>query len=114
MVSVLPFKLALLGCVIASASVLNVTSPITLQQVVNTINTLMLPNGLQSDNKVINLTLNARCNGPGSGVGLTKESCQDAVTRGIPFVTASAMLTYGDRSIGNFDINLPQRYISGQ
>ena len=51
------------------------------------------------------------CTGPQSGIGLTKESCQDTMARGLPDKTSIMKLNYGDRSVGNFDVNLPQRFI---
>ena len=111
MIRVQYLALALLGCSSASA-LTSLTSPITSPQALNETVASNLFTNLQSGSKVSNLTFDANCNGPGTGVDLNEINCQDAISNGIPDVTERAILEYGDRSVGTFDVNLPQRYIS--
>ena len=114
MIVVLIITFSFLACATVSTSILNLTSSIRSKQALNITDALILLDHLRLDNEVANLGFDAHCNGPESGAGLTKEACQDAVTNGIPRQSATSMITYGDRSVGEFDVNLPQRYVSGQ
>ena len=114
MVFILSFKITFLGCSVASALVLNLTSSISSQQALSTKTVSVLSDYLTSGDRLSVLTFEADCNGAESGIGLTKENCQDAVHHGIPDVIERAIISYGDRSFGKFDVNLPQRYISGK
>ena len=111
---VLRLQFAFLGCAVGSAFVLNVTSPTSSQRAPNITIASAIRDDLRLDSEVPHLISEVRCNGPNSGVGLTNARCQEALTHGIPHVTSSSEITYGDRRIGNFDVNLPQRYVSGQ
>lgn len=107
-------KLASLVYPLACALVPNLTSPISSQQAQNRTTASSIFEDLQLGEKVGGLTFDESCNGAASGVGLTEENCYDAVSQGIPDVTGKDLISYGDRSVGNFDVNLPQRYISGR
>lgn len=110
MALVLRLQLAFLGCALGSAFIPNLTSP-TNSHIAKT---PAIGDILQLGSEVHNLISEERCIGPRSGVGLTNARCQEALTHGIPHVTSASPITYGDRRIGNFDVNLPQRYVSGQ
>ncbi len=112
MIRVQYLALALLGCSGASTLTTGLTSPITSPQSLNETVASTLYNNLPSGSKVSNLTFDADCNGPETGVDLNEINCQDALSNGIPDVIERSMLEYGDRSVGTFDVNLPQRYIS--
>ena len=115
MSSVLSFKLAFLGYSIASALVFNLTTPISSPKAPNATTALTILDNPQLGNKPDHLTIEPECNGPESGTELTLQSCDDLVKNGIPEVTDSMIIReYGDRSTGRFDVNLPQRYISGK
>lgn len=114
MVFILSFKITFLGYSVASALILNLTSSISSQQALNTKTASVFSDYLISGDGSSDLTFEADCNGAESGIGLTKENCHDAVHHGIPDVTKRAVINYGDRNFGNFDVNLPQRYISGK
>lgn len=103
-----------LFCTLTSAFVLNLTTPISSHQAPNRKNTSSTSGYLQLGANANNLALDAECNGPASGIGLTKENCHDAIMFGIPDQKLRSILQYGDRRFGRFDINLPQRYISGK
>ena len=112
MSSVLSFKLAFLGYSIASALVLNLTTPISSPKAPNATTALTILDNPQLADR---LTIEPECNGPESGTELTLQSCDDLVKHGVPEVTDSMIIReYGDRSTGRFDVNLPQRYISGE
>lgn len=108
--SIMRLQFALLGCAVGSALIVNLTSP-TNSHITET---SAIHDHLRLDSEVPNLISEARCTGPKSGVGLNNAMCQEALTDGIPHVISASVITYGDRRIGNFDVNLPQRYISGQ
>lgn len=111
----LSFKLAFLGYSVASALVLNLTTPVSSPKSPNATTALTLLDNPQLGNKPNDLTIEPECNGPESGTELTLESCDNVVKHGIPEVTDSMIIReYGDRSTGRFDVNLPQRYISGK
>ena len=115
MVSMLFFKLASLGYSIASALVLNLATPISSPKALNETTALTLLDNPQLGNKPNDLTIEPECNGPGSGAELNLQNCDDLVSHGIPVVADSMIIReYGDRNTGTFDINLPQRYISGK
>ena len=59
------------------------------------------------------MSFHADCDGAETGVDLNRDICNDLVTFGIPDVASRGVIRYGDRSIGRYDVNLPQRYISG-
>lgn len=111
---VMRLQFAFLGCSVGSAFILNLTSSTSSQRAPNRTKMSTLGDDLHLDSIVPTLFTESHCNGPRSGVGLTNARCQDALTHGIPHVTSSSVLTYGDRRVGNFDVNLPQRYVSGQ
>ena len=94
------------------ALILNITSPISGQQDLNSTSASILSDALYLGEKANELTFHADCNGAVSGADLNKENCQDAVLHSIPHVTERSMREYGDRRVGTFDVNLPQRYIS--
>lgn len=106
--------LAFLGWSIASALTLNLTSPIDSQQALSTIDASKSSKLLRLGSNVSNLTFDADCNEAASSVDLTVENCHDLVSNGIPDVLSQSIISYGDRSFGNFGVNLPQRYISGK
>ena len=106
--------IVLLGCSFVSALTLNLTSPISSPQALNATITTLPTDALFSNTRVTDLGVDPTCNGPETGVDLTDRNCHDAVAFGIPDVTEKAILNYGDRRFGSFDINIPQRYISGE
>lgn len=114
MTFILSLKLAMLAYPLASALVLNLTSSINSQQAQNTTTASSVVEDLQLGEKAANSAFDAYCNGEASGVGLSWKNCYDTVSQGIPDVTGKDVINYGDRSVGNFDVNLPQRYINGR
>ena len=104
MKSALYLQSAFLSCAFASPPILDIIAPNRSQETAAS----SLFKNLSSLYAVPNFN---PCTGPQSGVGLTKESCQDTMARGLPDKSSIMKLNYGDRSVGNFDVNLPQRFI---
>ena len=99
------------GCSLISALTLNLTPPISSPQALNATLLTTPANALPSNT---GLGADPTCNGIETGVGLTDGNCHDAIAHSIPGVTEKTVLDYGDRRVGSFDVNLPQRYISGE
>lgn len=77
-----------------------------------TLNTssLILPNLTLADSRGLSAPFDRQCSGPTYG-GDPVESCADALLQ----IRASdtTVRSYGIRGYGQFDIDLPKRYISG-
>ena len=113
MVSILSCVIVL-GCSVVSALTLNPISPNGVPRALNATIITTPTYASHSNAKVIDLGVEPHCTGPETGVGLTGGNCQDLIVMGIPEAIERIQHDYGDRRVGTFEVNLPQRYISGE